>query len=313
MTIGIPPEGSHPAEMPTQTVPPVQPAGVDQSQPYAHVTPPVAAAPPAGKKSILPLLAIIFAGVAFLFAVIPPTSAIAWAFAVTAIVLAIVAFAKKVQQRGLAIVAIIIAPIAWLISIIVFAVSVTAGVGSALEQGFRDGMDSARPSVSASPGDEQEGPANEPQEEPAGVAAADGSSLTAPLPFGTTVSIDSWTGKFDVSFGEINWDATSVIEAENTFNADPADGMKYIMLAVTITNTDDEEWSPAGTFFWADIKLVSDGRGFSEGTLVVTPNDLSSQGELYPGGTATGNVVFEVPTDVASGVWDVDGVYVAAQ
>jgi hypothetical protein len=262
---------------------------------------------PVGKKSVLPLLSIVFAGVAFLFAVIPPTSGIAWAFAVTAIVLAIVAFVKKTQQRGLAIAAIIIAPVAWLISIIVFFVSLAVGLGN---------IDTSRSEPKAPSAQSSEAAVGEEAEEEVPLAeapAADGKSLTTPLPFGTVVSIDSWSGKFDVNFGEINWDATSIIEAENQFNSDPAAGKKYIMVAVTITNTDSAEWSPYGTFFWSDIKLVSNGQGFSEGTIVVVPNGLSDQGDLYPGGTATGNVVFEVPADVVSAVWDADGVFVSAQ
>jgi hypothetical protein len=278
--------------------------GVDPAQAYA----PAAVYPvaPVGKKSVLPLLAIIFAGVAFLFAVIPPTSGIAWAFAITAIVLAIVALVKKTQQKGLAIAALIVAPLAWFISVIVFIVSVAAGLG-----GISTSRDAPRTPVEQS---SEQPTAGEPAEEPVEEApVADGSSLTTPLPAGTTVSVDSWSGKFDVSFGAINWDATSIIEAENRFNSDPSAGKKYIMVAVTMTSTDTEEWSPYGTFFWSDIKLVSNGQGFSEGTIVVVPNGLSDQGDLYPGGTATGNVVFEVPADLTSGVWDVDGVYVSAQ
>ncbi|HWS51819.1 MAG TPA: hypothetical protein VN241_12475, partial [Microbacterium sp.] len=111
----------------------------------------------------------------------------------------------------------------------------------------------------------------------------------------------------------INWDATGIIDSENPFNVEPGEGMKYIMLPVTITNTDDVEWNASGTFFWGDVKLVSNGRGFSEGAIVVAPSGLSDQGDVYPGGSATGNVVFEVPADVVSGTWDVDGVFVAAQ
>jgi hypothetical protein len=253
---------------------------------------------------VLPLLSIIFAGVAFLLAVIPPTSGFAWVFAITAIVLAIIALVKKAQPKGLAIAAIIVAPVAWLVSIIVFVVAVAAGIGDISTTPQRPGGTVAQSEQPA---------AEEQEEETPDTPLADGSSLNAPLPFGSSVSVDAWTGSFDVSFGAINWDATAVIDAENQFNIDPSEGMKYIMIPVTITNTDDEEWNASGTFFWADIKLVSDGRGFSEGTIVVTPDDLGSKGDLYPGGTVTGNVVFEVPADVASGVWDVDGVFVSAQ
>lgn len=281
---------------------PPQPASQTPTVPEQQV-PQAPPAAPGSKKGILPLLAVIFAGVAFLLAVIPATSGAAWAFAITAIVLAIIALVKKRQPKALAIAAIIVAPLAWLVSIIVFIVSLASGIA---------GIDSApaRPST----GVEQPAAEEPAEEEPLVEApAADGSSLDAPLPFESTVSVDNWTGKFDVSFGALNWDASALIAAENQFNADPGDGMKYIMVAVTMTNTDKEEWNPYGTLFWADIKLVSGGRGFSEGTIVVVPDSLSDQGDLYPGGTATGNVVFKVPADVADGVWDIEGTFVATQ
>jgi len=150
----------------------------------------------------------------------------------------------------------------------------------------------------------------EPEPEPAVEA---GTSIDAPLPFATPVEVDSWAGTYTVSFGAVNWDASSIVENENPFNVDPGEGEKFIIVTVTMTNTDDTEWNAYGTLFWGDIKLVSNGRGFSEGSIVVVPNGLSTQGDLYPGGTVTGDVAFLVPNDVVDGVWDVDGTFVAAQ
>ena len=150
-------------------------------------------------------------------------------------------------------------------------------------------------------------------EEEAEPAVEAGTALEAPLPAGTPVEVDSWAGTYTVSFGAVNWDATSIVENENPFNADPGVGEKYITVTATITNTDDASWNAYGTLFWGDIKLVSNGRGFSEGSIVVIPNSLSDQGELYPDGTATGDVAFLVPADVVDGVWDIDGTFVAAQ
>ncbi|MGV3732069.1 MAG: TM2 domain-containing protein [Microcella sp.] len=144
-------------------------------------------------------------------------------------------------------------------------------------------------------------------------AVEPGSSLEAPLPAGTPVQVDSWAGKYTVSFGAVNWDATAAVANENPFNMEPEEGEKYITVTVTMTNDDTEEWNPYGTLFWGDIKLVSNGRGFSEGAIVVIPNGLSDQGDLYPGGQATGDVAFLVPADLVDGVWDIDGTFVAAQ
>lgn len=166
-----------------------------------------------------------------------------------------------------------------------------------------------KPAALAPAAEEAEEAVEEAEAEP---AVELGTSLDSPLPLGTPVEIDSWAGKFSVTFDSINWDASAIVEAENPFNADPDAGEKYILVTATVTNTDTEAWNPGATLFWGDIKLVSDGRGFSEGAIVVLPNALTDQGDLYPGGSATGNVAFLVPADVASGVWDVDGTFVAA-
>lgn len=274
------------------TTPPAEPAPVSTSD----ATPAVAAATAsASPRSALPIVAISLAGLAFILAF--AAAGIAWLPALAAIILAIVALVKKMQPRILSVIAIIVAPLAWLIAIIVAIVSIAVGIGGAVTTPDTDG------------GVPVELPAEEQPQAP----AADGSSLDAPLPFGSTVEVSSLGGDFEVSFGAINWDATKEVTGENMFNAEPDEGMKYIMLPVTITNIDDEEWNPYGTFFWGDIKLVSGGRGFSEGAIVVVPDGLSDQGDLYPEGTTTGNVVFLVPAEVTEGVWDVNGTFVAAQ
>jgi hypothetical protein len=289
------------------------PLGPQASQPShqqgQYLAPSQAFVPPPGPpgaptKSVLPLIAIVLAGLAFLTGVIPVTSWSCWLFAIPAFVIGLIALLKGYQPKALSLVAVIVAPIAWIISIVVFVVAVMSGAGGAPERGITS-VD-REPSPQASAGQVEETPDVQPE------PVADGTSLDSPLPAGTAVSVDSWSGQFDISFGPVNWDATVAIENENPFNPDPDDGKKYIMVPVTVTNTDSEEWSVSGTVFWADIKLVSNGRGFSEGAIVVVPDGLSDQGDLYPGGSVTGNVVFEVPADVVAGVWDIDGVFVAA-
>jgi hypothetical protein len=107
--------------------PPPPPAVLDV--PPAPGTPPVPVAGPPSK--LLPILAAVFAGVGFLLAI--PAPGVAWIFCVTAIVLAIVALVKRRQPRGLAIAAIIVAPIAWLIAIIVAVAGFASSVGDAIE------------------------------------------------------------------------------------------------------------------------------------------------------------------------------------
>lgn len=88
---------------------------------------------PAGPPSkLLPILAISLAGLGLILAFAAP--GIAWLVCAAAIVVAIIALVKRRQPRGLAIAAIIAAPIAWLIAIIVAVASIASGVGQAIEE-----------------------------------------------------------------------------------------------------------------------------------------------------------------------------------
>lgn len=104
-------------------------------------------------KSVLPLLSIIFAGAAFLLAVMPATAGLTWLLAIPAIVLAIIALVKKAQPKLLAIFAIILAPLAWLIAIIVVVATVASGIGTAIQNGATGGDDES-PAASAPADDE---------------------------------------------------------------------------------------------------------------------------------------------------------------
>lgn len=102
-----------------------------QPAPYSP-QPSAPASAPKGKNTI-GLIALIVAGVAFLFAVIPATSFIAWLPALVAIVLAIIGLTRKGQKKGTSIAAIIVAPVAWIIAIIVALTATLFAVGDAIE------------------------------------------------------------------------------------------------------------------------------------------------------------------------------------
>jgi len=93
------------------------------------------AAPPAAPstKNTFGLVAVILAGVGFLMAVIPATAGLAWLLVIPAIVFAIIGLTRKGKSKLTSIIAIIVAPIAWLIAIIVTIVSIAAGVGAIVD------------------------------------------------------------------------------------------------------------------------------------------------------------------------------------
>lgn len=107
----------------------------------------------------------------------------------------------------------------------------------------------------------------------------------------------------EVSLGAANWDAGAVVAGENQFNDPAGDGMVYVILPVTVSYSGPESVLP-----WIDLDIVylaENGRSF-ENAFAVIPDDLMDVADIYDGGTASGNVLFEVPADqVPGGMWGV--------
>ncbi|WP_156253081.1 hypothetical protein [Pseudactinotalea terrae] len=106
-----------------------------------------------------------------------------------------------------------------------------------------------------------------------------------------------------VTLGAATWDANAIVAGENQFNDPPADGMVFVILPVTVGYTGPDSVLP-----WIDIDityLAGNGRSYEQAYGVI-PEDLSDVADIYDGGTATGNVLFEVPADqVPGGMWGV--------
>lgn len=138
----------------TDQQPPVPPAAPGENPQYqiAPGSQPSPSGPPK-PGGILAILAIVFAGLGFILAVLPPTAWIAWIFIVPAIILAIIALAKKSRPRGLPIAAIIVAPVSWIIAIVVALAGFAGGVSDAVRHAASDlpsAMSSADSSGAAS-------------------------------------------------------------------------------------------------------------------------------------------------------------------
>ncbi|WP_421741206.1 hypothetical protein [Cellulomonas sp.] len=156
----------------------------------------------------------------------------------------------------------------------------------------------------------EESPAPEPPaEEP-----AEQGTRANPFPKGTTVGTD----EVQLALGEVTWNATDIVAAENQFNEPAAEGSTYAIVPVTITNVSQADAVQPWLAF--DVSFVADdGRSFEE-EYVVVPAPLSDVDDLYAGGVGTGNLVFALPNDVSGGgVWAIeetfafgDPVFVAA-
>lgn len=250
-------------------------APVDAAVPVAPEAAPAPLAPVAPTKSVLPLLSLIFAGVAFLFAFV--LSGLAWIPAITAIVLAIVALAKRRQPKGLAIAAIIVAPIAWIISIIVATVLVFAAVGTAVDGAVSELTDSTATEVEGSADDE------------ADEADAPIGTRENPAAIGSTIEGRDWT----VVINSVTLDATADVTAENMFNDAPDEGFAYALVnyTATYTGTSADGEMPV----WVGIEYVTPQGNTLDSTFVVAPGAIDSTSTLYSGASATGNTVVIVP------------------
>jgi hypothetical protein len=140
--------------------------------PYAPAPAPTASAPK--QKNTIGLIALILAGIGFLFGVIPPLSALAWIFFIPAIVLAIIGLTRKGQTKGTSISALIVAIIGWIVAIVVASVAILGAVGTAIEE--TDTAPSAASEAGEAPA--AEAPAEEAAEEEGVQEAAIGDTVT---------------------------------------------------------------------------------------------------------------------------------------
>ncbi|MCL2465824.1 MAG: DUF4352 domain-containing protein [Micrococcales bacterium] len=111
-----------------------------------------------------------------------------------------------------------------------------------------------------------------------------------PYPIGSTVKGKEW----DVTINSVTLDATAAVMAENQFNDPPGEGQQYALVNITVTYTGTDSSTP-----WTTIKYVGADGSTSSGSdsFAVAPEAFDSLTELYQGGTATGNIVLQVPTE----------------
>lgn len=122
--------------------------------------------------------------------------------------------------------------------------------------------------------------------------AAEEGTFANPYPFGTSVGND----EASVLLGAAS-DQTAAVAAANQFNSPPANGA-FVAIPVTVQNIEAEKVTP-----WLDVNLkivAADGRSW-DSTIVTVDGDLTDAGDLYPGGSATGNVYFDMPLDATAG------------
>jgi hypothetical protein len=148
----------------------------------------------------------------------------------------------------------------------------------------------------------------EPSPEPTTAAPAEVEKGTRDNPYspGEPFAIGDW----EVTLGETDPDATPEVIAEQmelyggdeSYTTPPDPGHLYITVPVTATYNGAESDDPGFALSYAYV--AADGNTYANIIPVGAPDDLTMKGELYPGGTATGNVLQMVEAaDVSGGAW----------
>ncbi|SIN89341.1 DUF2510 domain-containing protein [Agromyces cerinus] len=230
-----------------------------------------------GKKplNVLGLVALIVAGIGFIFAMVPGAFIIGWIALPIGFILSIVALFLK-GSKGLAIAALIVAVVGTIVGFVVFFTTAAnsfsdafGGTDSTVTQPSDDGAETA-PDAEAEPG-------------------AEAGSRENPVPLGSVISGDEW----DVVVNSITLNATDTVAAANEFNDAPADGNVYAVANVTVTYTGPDSSYAAMVgldYVTAGGEVISTWDSF-----VIGPEPILDSGELYNGGSTTGNIVFEIP------------------
>ncbi|TFB90866.1 DUF4190 domain-containing protein [Cryobacterium algoricola] len=262
--------------------------------PPAPPVPPVGPAPLAPAKNTFGLVSLIVGAVAFVGAFIPIINYVSGFAAIAGLVFGIIAVTRKGKPKGLAKGGIAASAVALLLSI-VLAIVYTIGFVAAVN-------DAQHVKAGASSGDSSGNSLTDPTEVPSNEGEV--GTRTNPAPIGTTIATTAnGEPEYEITLGAPTLNADVIVAAENQFNDAAPAGMQYAMLPITVTYRGTKTGTP---WMDLDVSFVSAaGTTHSEmDSSVVGPAPLSDINELYPAGTATGNVVIAIPTaDAATGTW----------
>jgi hypothetical protein len=115
-----------------------------------------------------------------------------------------------------------------------------------------------------------------------------------PAPVGTALAVgDEW----EVTVTGFEPDATDAVLAGSDFASEPPAGQRFATVRIRATYVGDESGDPN---FDLEYQLVGDaaiGYMAGAGTDCFEADDPLPSNELFPGGTAEGNVCFSVPDD----------------
>lgn len=248
------------------------PASYSQYSPY----------PPAPELDSNPLglVGFILAVVGTVLACIPGIMVVGWVLLPIAFIVSIVAVCLRGRKQGFGITGLVVSVVGALLAVVMFVVLISTV--------FSDVMDEISDAQGSSGGALPHSGTPTPD--------AERGTRADPLPWGTTVSDGEW----EVTINSVDLDANAVVRAENEYSDPAPRGSTYILVNVTITYVGDDE---DGDMPWTTIEYVTvDGETvtpYDGEHYAVTPDELDTITDLYPGGSTTGNVLLTVPADTA--------------
>jgi hypothetical protein len=188
--------------------------------------------------------------------------------------------------------------------IIVLVFILIIAIGSANRRDKSEAADTDKDTDSSSQV-EEEPIEEEPEPEPEPVAEI--GTLANPAPAGTSVQSTSFDGTDYSTLVVVNsWDAGAQIAGYNQFNDAPTAGNVYMLSTVTITNAGTTPVNPLSVE-WG-IKFLGADNIARDSASVVVETESYDVGDVYPGATASFQLVFEVPAGSTTGTWVFDGI-----
>jgi hypothetical protein len=228
------------------------------------------------------LIALIAAGLGFIFACIPGALILGWILLPIGFVLALVALFLKDRAKWMGITALIVSIVGTIVGVVVFLTVVATTVDSAFGSGDNT---VAQPSASASVD------GGKVKQEP----AANAGTRKDPYQIGSVIASKDWR----VVINSVTLAATDAVVAASTINQPPVAGSEYIVVnySATYIGADPDGQMPA----FVSVEYVNpDGTTVSGlDKFVIAREAIDTTSTLYTGATATGNLAIEVPSATA--------------
>lgn len=231
---------------------------------------------PEKRRNVVGIIALVCAIVGFVFSCIPGALIIGWVLLPIAFVLGLVGLCLSGKPKSSSIAAVIVSIVGTIVAAVVF----VAFAANAFDDAFNG---SGNVSVE---GQGSRTAMNALDTEGGGDGDAELGSRENPAAIGQVLSNEDW----EVTVNSFNPNASAEIASENPFNEPPEPGFQYALANITFTYKGEgsEHVSSYPVAFVAEDGSVT--RDFDRS--VVTPDML--MGEVYAGGSATGNVALHI-------------------